>query len=644
MHLGDIVHPLPFLNDYNAAADAAARLHENFDCPLYLTPGNHDIGDKASPWMPAKAVKEDWIDNYKQRFGAVFLSFAWADCRFILICSPLFGTGLPIEARQREWLEQELEEHAQARLFLATHYPPYLLRPGEPDHYDNIGLRERNWFLGLMERFNVEALFFGHIHNFLYNRHGGSHCYGVPSVSFVRRDYAELFRVAPMEEDEFGRNDRGRLGYFVVDVFDSGHVVRPISTDGAVNREPGRQFWTPGRHPVEVSQTALGVHLRHAWNEVVELPYNSPTDEFQRRAVRNDYPLLALWQSGVGHLRIPLAEFSSPDSSGRLAALQGAGMRYTAFTAGVTDDRQTETLRRHARMIDGWEVVLPSATIAADLPAIEEIRRRTGLNTTISPLISSRDEFPANKVFMHALWSGANPADPAAAAKLVSALGVGPAVDRVGFRVGPGTDPWDGVKASVDLSARVGCGAAVTVCLSPEGPDDACLDEIRLANRVAIAALAAAARPMAVVYLDTFMDFDRGYFVRLGLADRKGSLRRPGRVAARMHALLEGLPPEGEIVRRSLGRGDELIAYSSDDFELALYLPAKSETVPLAQIAQMVSLLPSREAFVALSLDSGEVAESFSFSAPGQSLSGPVAVLPAEQGRALGWTHPVQYG
>lgn len=615
------------------------------DCPLYLTPGNHDIGDKTSPWMPAKAVKEDWIDNYEKRFGAVFLSFSGAGCRFILICSPLFGAGLPIEARQREWLEQELAEHAQSRIFLATHYPPYLLRPDEPEHYDNIGLRERKWLLGLMERFNVEALFFGHIHNFLYNRYGGSHCYGIPSVSFVRRDYAELFRVAPTEEDEFGRNDRGRLGYFMVDVFDAGHVVRPISTDGAVERDPpGHRFWTPSRHPVEVSQAALGVHVRHAWNEVVELPYNSPTDEFQRRAVRNDYPLLALWQSGVANLRIPLAELSGPDSSGRLAALHGSGMRYTAFTAGVPGDGQIKILRRHARLIDGWEVVLPMATATDDLPAVAGIRRRTGLNTTISPLVSSRDEFAANESFMHASWSGVDPADSAAAARLLPAICVGSAVDRVGFRVGPGTDPWDGIKASVNLSARIGCGAAVTVCLSPEAPDDAHLDEIWLANRVAIAALAAAAHPMAVVFLDTFMDFDRGYFVRLGLADRKGSLRRSGRVAARMHALLEGLPQEGEIVRHSLDRGDEVVAYSSDCFELALYLPAESGTVPFAQISQMGNLLSVQEPLIALSLASGEVGELLPFSVTGQSLSGPVAVLPSELGRALGWTHPVQSG
>ncbi|MDE0112491.1 MAG: metallophosphoesterase, partial [Albidovulum sp.] len=392
LHLGDIVHPVPALDGYGAAAVEAERLHELLRCPLHATPGNHDIGDKASPWMPAKSVHQDWIDMHRQRFGAVYRAFTEADCRFILICSPILGSGLPEEARQREWLEQELADNAGARLFLATHYPPYLLKPDEPDNYDNIGRRERKWLLGLVERYNVEALFVGHIHNFLFNRHGGTRCYALPSVSFVRRDYAELFRVAPGDREEFGRNDQGRLGFFLVDVFDSGHIVHPISTDGATNDEsldPVRR--TPGRHPSKVSRTALGVHSRHSWNEVLELPYNAPTDEFQRRSVRNDYPLLALWQTGVAHLRVPISDFSTPESALRLAALHAAGQRFTVFTAGVPCDRHAVALRRHAKLIDSWEVVLPWAQIKANVVAVNPQKPRPRRTTTQKNQGSTRD-------------------------------------------------------------------------------------------------------------------------------------------------------------------------------------------------------------------------------------------------------------
>lgn len=629
LHLGDIVHPLPALDDYTAAAAAADRMHELLDCPLHSTPGNHDIGDKTSPWMPAKAVQQNWIDMHRHRFGPVFQAFAHADCRFILICSPILGSGLRVEAHQREWLEQELAESQRSRLFLATHYPPYLLRPDEPDNYDNIGLREREWLLGLMERYKVEALFFGHIHNFLYHRHDETHCYALPSVAFVRRDYAELFRVAPDKQDEFGRNDRRRLGYFMVDVFDAGHVVRPISTDGATDDEfPEAITWTTGRHPVENSGTALGVHARHEWNEIVELPYNSPTDEFQRRSVRNDYPLLALWQTGIAHLRIPLDEFSTPERTDRLATLHAAGQRFTVFTAGVPTTGQAEVLKHHAQRINGWEIVLPQAKVETELPAIAQLRRDTGLDTTISPLVSSRDDDDMAAGFKHVSWSGLDPAQTTNAAELVATPDAIAAFDRLGFRVGPAVDPWTGVMAAVDLAGQLGVRAAITVCLAPEGPDDANLDETWLANRVAIAALAASTRPGTVVFLDTFIDFDRGYFVRKGLSDRRGSLRRPGRVVAQAHALFDGVRPGGNLVRRELDHGIQVRVYSVKSFELALLLSTETVSISIEAINGAAEFLPDRHSLVAVSLDSGAVVEFQTNCTSEFSLPGPVAVLP----------------
>ena len=87
------------------------------------------------------AVQQDWVETHRRNFGPVFQAFTHANCRFILICSPLLGSGLPDEERQREWLEQDIPEHADSRLFLATRYPPYLLEPDEPDSDDNISLR-----------------------------------------------------------------------------------------------------------------------------------------------------------------------------------------------------------------------------------------------------------------------------------------------------------------------------------------------------------------------------------------------------------------------------------------------------------------------------------------------------------------------
>ena len=72
VHLGDIVHPVPIMATYGAAADVSRKLLGALRCPVYMTPGNHDIGDKAIFWSPAAAVREPWIDLYRSYFGDQF--------------------------------------------------------------------------------------------------------------------------------------------------------------------------------------------------------------------------------------------------------------------------------------------------------------------------------------------------------------------------------------------------------------------------------------------------------------------------------------------------------------------------------------------------------------------------------------------
>ena len=84
-----------------------------------------------------------------------------------------------------------------------------------------------------MEEYGVEALFIGHVHNFWFYRHAETDCYLLPSTAFVRLDYSEMYRIAPGPDAEFGRNDKPKLGYFVVHVHEGGHVCDVIRTYGA---------------------------------------------------------------------------------------------------------------------------------------------------------------------------------------------------------------------------------------------------------------------------------------------------------------------------------------------------------------------------------------------------------------------------
>ena len=56
--------------------------------------------------------------------------------------SMIHGMSVPgaIEAAQRRWLERQLAGAGGKRIFLATHYPPFLVHPEEPPSYDNMAL------------------------------------------------------------------------------------------------------------------------------------------------------------------------------------------------------------------------------------------------------------------------------------------------------------------------------------------------------------------------------------------------------------------------------------------------------------------------------------------------------------------------
>ena len=217
------------------------------------------------------------------------------------------NSGLKSEKLQKAWLEKCLSDNSGKRIFLFTHYPPFITQPHEEGHYDNIDEPPRSWLLDLTKKSKIEAVFAGHVHNFFYNHHGETDFYILPSVTFFRHDYSELFRVGPTEE--YGRNDEGKLGYFFVKVFKNGHVAHAVRTYGAAIEKGRNNPATPSRlssyHTKEITRAPVGVDLRYPWAEVTEMPYSGALDEFYRKKARNDYTLMALWEMGIQKLRVP---------------------------------------------------------------------------------------------------------------------------------------------------------------------------------------------------------------------------------------------------------------------------------------------------------------------------------------------------
>lgn len=523
IHLGDMVHPLPSLPSYDGAVDEAKRIFAPLECPLYLIPGNHDIGDKPLPGLPAAPVDEAAVRMFRQNFGADWRSFDYGGCRFILLNAEIINSGLPVESEQKAWLEQTLAEPFEGRTIVCIHYSPCILSPDEPSNYDNLDEPGRSWLLQLLEKAGVDALFAGHVHNFFYNRLGSLDSYILPALSFVRQDYAELYRGEAGAE--FGRDDAGKLGFFIVDVYEDRLTPRLVRTDGAML--DAAEYGTAGpadTAPLSSAKTPsapLGLHLRHNWAEIVTLPYNGPMDEFLRKEARNDYHLLALLELGVGKVRVPLRDFGSEAYRTRVEDLARLGFSFTAFHFGVPGEAQIRALEAHAHLIASAEFIIPWSDREAFAAGLADWRRRLAMPVSLTRVESSAEREVSGSAFSHYVSYGFGRTAWPDVEDFIHRHDQPRAVDAYVFTLGWDSELRESVPELVRKASAAGTKIIVNVRLASENPAEIVDDQLRIANRVAEAMVVAHAFPQAEILLDTFIDMDRGYFPRHGLYDRR---------------------------------------------------------------------------------------------------------------------------
>ncbi len=516
VHLGDVTHTLPALPSHEPTLRQAAAHYRGLPFAVMVAPGNHDVGDKPGSAATAAATDEASHQAFERVFGPPWRSFDHAGCRFLLLDAPLMGTGLDMEHAQWAWLERALAGCQRSFIFL--HYPPFLLRPDEPEHYDNLPLAARRRLLALLRQHRVEALFSGHVHGFFHDRHGETELYVLPSVAFQRPEYAELHPVAPADEN--GRNDPAKLGFFMVHVRDGGHDVELLRTGLA----DGAALHPPGKAP-------LGLWLRGGWARQVDLPCGD-LDEFTCKRARNDWPLLALWDMGVHRLRLPLADLADDELRARALRLVDRGARLLVFSAGVPGPAQLALLGQLAGIAQGWELLARPDQLAAATAAAAASPVPVALSVIGGELAPGGRGY-----FSHFPTQGFTPAHPALPA-LPDPL---PAcLTQLVFRVPDGEEIWQGLAAAKGRAAELGLQALCHVEL-PRGTElHPQLDDLAVARRVAVACLAAAAWPTVPAYLDLLQDKDRGYHPRNGLLDRRSNPRPAARVLRCLAHLLAG--------------------------------------------------------------------------------------------------------
>lgn len=557
IHLGDIVHPVPHLPSHRAASMVAEEIMNTLEAPYYLVPGNHDIGDKHNPTVPAHTVNQEFIDYYREHYGPTYQSFTHKNIHFIILNTPVLNSGLPEEQEQREWLEKNLETHHGERIHVFSHYPPYLHTPDEPNNYDNLDQPARAWLLDLLKKHRVEAYYAGHIHQYFHKKHGDTTITNLLATGNLRQDYATMFNTSPAEEH--GRNDTPKLGYCIVDIYPDTHITHIKRSYGRIQPPPTNTI--DQYYPTPATHSPLGVELRYPLAETNTLPYMGPLDEYLRKTARNDYTYLALWETGIRALRIPLTDLTIPETRTRLSELHSQGFRYIFFHL---ETPPTSLVTENKELIETLEIITPwskAETIIGEASAL----RNTGVPVIISRIESSIDRPQKGTKFSHTMATGFQATD-------LEEIPDNLDIDGYSFQVTQNQPPLETIQQITEHALAHNYKPQITVKLAPDNPAEYPQDDNHHANRAAEALIAAYQHPQAQILLDAFTDHDRGYYPRHGLYDRLINPRKPAKVLRNLDAALTTHGTKIANVHKETGYWT-IISFTTHETIITLNLP-----------------------------------------------------------------------
>ena len=192
IHLGD----LSLDGARNPAdLDHARGQLELLPVPWTAVPGNHDVGDNPLPGVPGGiAVTEGRRQRWLDVVCTDYWSLVIADWTLLAVNAQLAGSGLPAEASQWSWLEDQLRGAGPCqRIALLAHKP--LTAPA-----DELAVAPRYRFWPAASRDRLTRLFAGrppavfisgHVHQSRQLRLDGTGHIWVPTTWAVLPDHAQ---------------------------------------------------------------------------------------------------------------------------------------------------------------------------------------------------------------------------------------------------------------------------------------------------------------------------------------------------------------------------------------------------------------------------------------------------------------------
>jgi len=205
-----------------------------------------------------------------------------------------------------------------------------------------------------------------------------------------------------------------------------------------------------------------------------------------------------------------------------MLVLKDLGYEFTAFSVGAPSKRVKELIFRQSNLVDFWEVILPLQEVARAVPMIKDIKREVDVPILLSKLDTIEDHLVGKETpFSHFASHGFRLIDRDLLSRVTRVNGWSKAIDGFVFRLTADITPLDGIRLAKHIAADFNVIPAVHVQLPRESEGIAYTRDNEISNLVAETLVAAMAEKDVKVFLDTFVDHDRGYYPRNGLVDRR---------------------------------------------------------------------------------------------------------------------------
>ena len=192
---GDFVNNSKNVSQIDEFKRITALLDETI--PVYLSPGNHDIS-----LPPTNADLEFYFTQYgngNDRFSIKQENTSFIGFNSVIIKS---DKNCKEEEKQFKWLKRELRKaRSSDNIIMFTHYPFFINDFNEKDNYSNQTIEVRNKYFELFDKFGVDAIFSGHLHNNAEASHNGILMITTNAVGRPLGEAKSGFRIIKIKKD-----------------------------------------------------------------------------------------------------------------------------------------------------------------------------------------------------------------------------------------------------------------------------------------------------------------------------------------------------------------------------------------------------------------------------------------------------------